>query len=74
MSCPDVGIPIAPHATPDQNIHMSFPRGMRMQKCLCAHLRKRGYGTRDASLLWEECYNGVDANGIHQMLGNPMLC
>ena len=60
------------HATPVRNIHLSFPREMGTPKGLCAHLLRCVYGTRDAGLLWEECYTGVLAQlGFKRGLANP---
>ena len=42
---------------PKRRLHLFLPREMGQAKGAIAHLKRCVYGTRDAGLIWEECYS-----------------
>lgn len=60
------------NAEPVRNKHLSFPKEMGVPKGYCARLLRCVYGTRDAGLLWEECYSAcLTEMGFIRGVANP---
>lgn len=47
------------NATPTRNLCLAFPKELGIPRGYCGHLLRCVYGTRDAGLLWEECYSNI---------------
>ena len=53
-------------------MHLFLPREMGLGSKAVAHLKRCVYGTRDAGMLWEECYSeALVQMGFRRGLANP---
>ena len=59
---------------PKRQLYLFFPKELGMPKGTVAHLRRCVYGTRDAGMIWEECYaTALVSMGVQAKHSQPLL-
>ena len=57
---------------PRRNLHLFLPREAGLGPKAVAHLLRCVYGTRDAGMIWEDCYSQALVNlGFRRGIANP---